>query len=342
MDARTETNGEDALTTVDMHTGGEPVRIVTGGYPPIPGATILDKRRHARDHLDHLRRRLMFEPRGHFDMYGVIPVAPDLPEADLAVLFMHNEGYSTMCGHAVIAVGRWAVDSGLVAAHAPETTVNIQCPCGLVRAHVAVSEGRAGAVRFESVPAFAFALDQEVAVDGHDGAVRLDVGYGGAFYALLDAAVFGLDVRHSPTRALVDAADAVTRAVKAHLPLRHPDDADLAFLYGTILTDGGDGAAAPSANICVFADRQVDRSATGSGVTARIACLRARDGLALGETRRFESVTGDVFTGRALSDRRVGAFEAVTVEVAGRAYYSGRARFTVEADDPLKDGFLLR
>lgn len=341
MDARTKTGGENILTTVDMHTGGEPVRIVTGGYPPIPGATILDKRRHARDHLDHLRRRLMFEPRGHVDMYGVIPVAPDLPAADLAVLFMHNEGYSTMCGHAVIAIGRWAVDSGLVPARAPKTTVAIQCPCGLVRAHVAVSEGRAGAVRFESVPAFAFALDQEMVIDGH-GPVRLDVGYGGAFYALLDAAAFGLDVRRSPTRALTDAAAAVTRTVKARLPLRHPDEDDLAFLYGTILTDGGDGAAAPSANICVFADRQVDRSATGSGVTARIACLRARDRLALGETRRFASVTGDIFTGRALSDRRVGEFEAVTVEVAGRAYYSGRATFTVEADDPLKDGFLLR
>src|SRR5262245_66311149 len=115
-----------------MRTGGEPVRIVTDGYPPIPGATILAKRRYVQERLDHLRRLLMFEPRGHFDMYGVIPVEPDLSEADLAVLFMHNEGYSTMCGHAVIALGRWAVDTGRVAKRAPETQANIQCPCGLV------------------------------------------------------------------------------------------------------------------------------------------------------------------------------------------------------------------
>jgi proline racemase len=102
------------IETTDMHTGGEPVRIVTQGYPAIPGATILEKRRYARDHLDAFRRLIMFEPRGHYDMYGVLPVAPDLPGADMAVLFIHNEGYSTMCGHATIALGRYALDQGLI------------------------------------------------------------------------------------------------------------------------------------------------------------------------------------------------------------------------------------
>ncbi|HLB80734.1 MAG TPA: proline racemase family protein, partial [Dongiaceae bacterium] len=171
-----------------MHSGGEPVRIVVSGYPPIPGATILAKRRYAREHLDRYRRLLMFEPRGHFDMYGVIPVEPDLADADLAVLFMHNEGYSTMCGHAVIALARWAVDSGRVAARAPETPVAIQCPCGLVRTRVAIEDGRAGAARFESVPAFAFALDATIELSGR-GRVELDIGYGGAFYALVPASI---------------------------------------------------------------------------------------------------------------------------------------------------------
>ncbi len=324
-----------------MHSGGEPVRIVVSGYPPIPGATILAKRRYAREHLDRYRRLLMFEPRGHFDMYGVIPVEPDLADADLAVLFMHNEGYSTMCGHAVIALARWAVDSGRVAARAPETPVAIQCPCGLVRARVAIENGRAGAARFESVPAFAFALDAAVELPG-SGRVELDIGYGGAFYALVPAAVFGLDVGRSPVGALTEAAAVVTEAVKAQVPLAHPDDPDLAFLYGTILTDGADGAAAPSANVCVFAERQVDRSPTGSGVTARIAVQHARGRVALGEERRFESVTGATYTGRALREAGVGPHRAVIVEVGGRAYYTGTARFTAEADDPLADGFLLR
>ena len=154
------------LTVVDMHTGGEPLRIVTGGYPDIPKGTILEKRAYVRDHLDHLRKLLIFEPRGHYDMYGALLVEPDLPGADLAVLFMHNEGYSTMCGHAIIALGRYAVDEGLVAKQEPITTVNIEAPCGLVVASVEVRDGKAGSVSFESVPAFLFARDQTNRIGG--------------------------------------------------------------------------------------------------------------------------------------------------------------------------------
>ncbi len=326
-----------SIETVEMHTGGEPVRLVVNGFPPIPGPTILAKRRHARAHLDHLRRLLMFEPRGHFDMYGVLPVEPDLPGADLAVLFVHNEGYSTMCGHAEIALARWAVDTGRVPKTEPESRVAIQCPCGLVEARVAAD----GSVRFESVPAFAFALDASVEIPGL-GPVTVDIGYGGAFYAVLPAERFGLDVRRSATRDLVDAAARVTAAAKAAIGLSHPDDPDLAFLYGTILTDGTDGDGAPSANICVFAEREVDRSPTGSGVTARIALQHARRRIALGEVRRFESVTGAVFTGRPVRRGQAGPFEAVTVEVGGKAHYTGRATFTLEPDDEIGKGFLLR
>lgn len=330
------------IETTEMHTGGEPVRIVTAGYPPVLGETILAKRRYARDRLDHLRRLLIFEPRGHHDMYAVLPVEPDHPEADLAVLFMHNEGYSTMCGHAVIALGRWAVDTGRVPLEAPETPVGIQCPCGLVRARVAVEGGRAGAVRFESVPAFAFALDTPVAVPGF-GTVPVDIGYGGAFYAILPAARLGLALGRDELPALVEAADRVTEAAKRQIVLLHPDDPDLAFLYGTILTDGADGAgAAPSRNLCVFAAREVDRSPTGSGVTARMALQHTRGRVGLGEERRFASLTGAVFSGRALRPAKAGAFEAVVVEVGGRAYYTGSSRFMLEPDDPLGPGFLLR
>ncbi len=330
-----------AIETVEMHTGGEPVRIVVSGYPPIEGDTILAKRRYAKDHLDHLRRLLIFEPRGHFDMYGVIPVRPSLAGADLAVLFMHNEGYSTMCGHAVIALGRWAVDAKLVPATEPETIVNIECPCGLVRARVAVADGRGGEVRFESVPAFAYALDRRIEVPGI-GPLAIDIGYGGAFYALVPASAFGLDVRASRTRDLVDAAAAVTQATKAQVVLSHPDSPDLSFLYGTILTDGRDAyAEQPTANVCVFAEREVDRSPTGSGVTARIAVQIAKGQIRMGQTRTFESVTGAIFTGRALRPASVGALPAVIVEVGGRAHYTGTARFTLEPGDDLA-GFLLR
>ncbi|PZN49421.1 MAG: proline racemase [Proteobacteria bacterium] len=329
------------LSVIDMHTGGEPVRIVTGGYPPIPRGTILEKRAWVRENVDHLRRLLMFEPRGHYDMYGALLVEPDLPDADLAVLFMHNEGYSTMCGHAVIALGRYAVDEGMVPVREPVTIVNIEAPCGLVTASVEVKDGKAGAVSFESVPAFLFARDQATDLPGF-GTVGFDIAYGGAFYALAHCRQFGLEFGRNRVRDFVDAATALTERLKADFPLAHPDHPDLAFLYGTILTDGGLGQDAPTRNVCVFADAEVDRSPTGSGVTARLASMYAKGEIALGESRSFESIVGSRFTGAVARAVRAGTHDAIIARVGGRAFYSGRAEFWLEEDDELGRGFLLR
>ncbi|MER8404704.1 proline racemase family protein [Mesorhizobium sp. M1307] len=330
------------LTVVDMHTGGEPLRIVTGGYPDIPKGTILEKRAYVRDYLDHLRKILMFEPRGHYDMYGALLVEPDLPGADLAVLFMHNEGYSTMCGHAIVALGRYAVDERLVAPREPLTTVNIEAPCGLISAAVEVRDGKAGAVSFESVPAFLFARDRRIELPGY-GPVGFDIAYGGAFYALADCRQFGLEFGRNRVRDFVDAATALTNKLKAELPLSHPDHADLAFLYGTILTDGQDAFSdTPTKNICVFAEAEVDRSPTGSGVTARLATMHAKGQIEIGRTRLFESIAGSRFSGAVVRTATAGPHDAIIARVGGRAYYSGRAEFIVEDDDELGRGFLLR
>jgi trans-L-3-hydroxyproline dehydratase len=330
---------EGSIHVLDMHTGGEPVRIVRKGYPPVLGETILAKRRYAREQLDHLRKLLMFEPRGHFDMYGALLVEPTLPGADLAVLFMHNEGYSTMCGHATIALGRYAVDHGLVPRVEPVTEVGIECPCGLVRVHVDV---RDGSVRFDSVPAFLLAEQLKVEVPGA-GPVLADVSYGGAFYALAEAGQFGLDVRTSRTRDLVDAATALSRAVASALRIEHPVEADLGFLYGSILTDGRERPEqGPSANICVFADAEVDRSPTGSGVTARMAARFQRGLLGQGQACEFESVTGARFTGEVVGTAACGPRPAVTVRVGGKAHYMGQAEYWLEPDDRIGQGFLLK
>lgn len=332
----------DAIETVEMHTGGEPLRIVTSGWPPVAGATILDKRRHARNELDHLRRMIIHEPRGHHDMYAAVFVEPDLPEADFAVLFLHNEGYSTMCGHAMIALGRYAVDHGLVRPDGPVARMKIQVPCGLVEVEVDTGEtSDAPDVSFTSVPCFAHVLDLEVDVPGF-GRITTDVGYGGAFYAILPAARLGLDLERSGVAALVDAAAAVTAAVKAVHPLDHPDDPDLAFLYGTILTDGGSGEGSPSRNICVFAEREVDRSPTGSGVSARMALAAARGEVAEGDERGFASMTGSVFSASLAGRCVVGSRPAVTLRVTGKAYYTGSSRFHLEPGDYLGRGFVLR
>ncbi|XP_071971894.1 trans-3-hydroxy-L-proline dehydratase [Engystomops pustulosus] len=336
-------NDGPVLSVVDMHTGGEPLRIVLSGAPVPSGSTLLEKRRWVRENMDWVRRVLMLEPRGHQDMYGALLVPSEEAEAQLGVLFMHNAGYSTMCGHAVIALGRFALDYGLVDPQGPETPINIHCPCGIVRAYASYSGGRSGQVRFHSVPAFTLCTDVPVDVPGY-GKVVVDVAYGGAFYAFVSAERFGLDVCSSRTRDLVDVAGAVSDAVKAQVKINHPDSEDLAFLYGTILTDGRDAySEEPTANICVFADSQVDRSPTGSGVTARIALQYHKGLIQLEQTRTFKSgATKSLFTGKAVKETVCGDYKAVIVEVSGQAHYTGTASFTLESDDPLKDGFLLK
>jgi trans-L-3-hydroxyproline dehydratase len=331
----------ETYKVVDMHTAGEPVRIVTGGYPPLEGATLLEKRRFVHERLDHVRTRLMHEPRGHAEMYGAILTEPSHPGCAAAVLFMHASGYSTMCGHATIALGRWLVDTGRVGRTGDETRFLLECPCGPVAVAVDTRGARTGAVSFDSVPAFACALDREAEVPGL-GRVRFDIGYGGAFYAVLPAARLGLDLRATPLARLVEAATAITEAVRAGPPVRHPSEPDLSFLYGTILTDDeAPGPDRPSRNLCVFGDGQVDRSPTGSGVTARIAIETARGRLVPGTPWRIEGVTGVPFEGMAVAATTAGRYPAVTVRVSGRAYYCGWSEFVVEEEDPLRDGFLL-
>ena len=204
---------------IDMHTAGEPVRIVVDGYPALAGATILDKRRDALEHHDHVRRLLMLEPRGHAEMYGAILVPPSTPGAALGVLFCHHEGYSTMCGHATIALGRFAVDRGLVPAAAPVARFGLECPCGVVAVTVAIDpDGRPGEVSFDSVPAFVLARDLEVSVAGL-GTVRLDIAYGGAFYAILPASRIGHALVGAPIAPLRDAACRITEAIRATVPI---------------------------------------------------------------------------------------------------------------------------
>eukprot|EP00795_Rhopilema_esculentum_P016334 gene16334-7724_t len=331
-----------------MHTGGEPLRIITSGYPEIIGDTILEKRRYVREHLDHLRRLLMFEPRGHYDQYGALLVKPDHPEADIAVIFMHNEGYSTMCGHAVIALGRFAIDYGykkipVDSKHQPSHSVNIQCPCGLVRTEVKMQNRKPMTVKFLSVPSFAFATDITINTCKY-GPLTLDIGYGGAFYALVSQDKLGVDVETSPVRDLVDAADAISTCVKEQVKILHPEEEDLSFLYGTIITDGKDNFSdEPTSNLCVFADRQVDRCPTGSGVTARIAVQFAKNLIPLRAERTFKNgPVKSTFTGQAFEETTCGELKAVRVQVCGVAFYTGKCSFTFEEDDPLRDGFLVK
>lgn len=327
------------LTYTDMHTAGEPVRIVTGGYPLLTGATILEKRREAEAQHDHLRRAMMLEPRGHAGMYGVIPVTPSHPQAALGVLFTHNAGYSTMCGHATIALGRWIVDQGYLPRAAPVTEFILEAPCGPLRLFCSVDNDRVTDVAFESVPAFAEAIGMRAELPPY-GPITFDIAYGGAYYAIIPASQFGLDFFRSPVNALVDAAGALTDYLRTHVPLNHPVEPDLGFFYGTIITDDAP-VSADSWNMCVFAERQIDRSPTGSGVTARVALDFAKGLVGLGVQRRFFGISGHAFTGEGLHPLDYHGKSAVTVKVGGRGFYMGEGTFVIEDEDALGHGFAL-
>ncbi|MBO9314000.1 MAG: proline racemase family protein, partial [Chloroflexus sp.] len=256
------------LTTIDAHAAGEPLRIVTGGLPELVGQTMLERRRFMRDHFDYVRQALMWEPRGHYNMYGCVITPPVSAEADLGVLFMHNEGYSTMCGHGVIALVTVLVESGAVTGDEDRASVVLDTPAGLVRATAHLEDGHVTKVSFRNVPSFLYMRDLVIEVPGY-GQVTCDIAWGGAFYAVLPAAQLGLRVEPTKMAALVAAGEAIKRAVNEILPVQYPDESDLSFLYGTIFTDQPEDPTHHSRNICIFANAEVDRSPTGTGVSAR-------------------------------------------------------------------------
>jgi trans-L-3-hydroxyproline dehydratase len=329
------------ITTIDVHVAGEPLRVITGGFPELPGKTILEKRRAARAQYDDLRRALMWEPRGHADMYGCLLLPPTTPEADLGVLFLHNEGYSTMCGHGVIGLVTAVLQNGILRKAEPETLVRLDTPSGLVTARASVENGRVRSVVFTNVPSFVAALDQVVEVPGV-GSVRYDLAFGGAFYVFCRAADLGVELQPAEARHLIALGTHIKDAIASSRSLHHPVEPELAYLYGTIFVGPSQTPGAHSRQACVFADGALDRSPTGTGVSARLALLHARGELEVGQPYVVESLLGTCFTGRTLERMVYAGVPAVIPEVEGCAYVTGRHEFLIDPEDPLRSGFLLR
>lgn len=323
------------IETIDMHTGGEPLRVLVSGLPAIAGRDVLEKRRHFRELLDHLRTGLMFEPRGHADMYGAVLTAS--LSADFDVFFLHNEGYSTMCGHAIIALTKLVIEAGLVAG--PE--VSFAVPAGRIEARAQVSDGRIIRTSFRNVPSFVYRRDESLQVDGV-GAVRFDIAYGGAFYAVVDAPSLGLELRPANVAQLIDAGRRIKHAIMKAILIEHPFERDLSFLYGTIFVGPAEDNAHHSRNVCIFADGEVDRSPTGSGVSARAAIHHAKGELAANEEITIESILGSTMTVRVAAQTAFGPFAAVIPEVSGTAHVTGRHEFWFDPADPLGRGFIFR
>lgn len=329
------------VRTLDTHTGGEPLRVVTNGVPELNGETILEKRRYMREELDNYRRMLMWEPRGHADMYGAIVTEPAAEAADFGVLFIHNEGYSTMCGHAIIALGKVAVETNVISGDFADGEMTIETPAGLVHVQADVINGRVDSVEFTNVPSFVYERSIEVIVPCL-GTIECDIAFGGAFYAYCDASQFDVNLGPDDFWRLIEIGQAVKAAVSNAVDIEHPTEDDLGFLYGTILTGAPHSDEADSRNVCVFADGEVDRCPTGTGVSGRVA-LRADNGsLVSGEELTVESIVGSVFTGCYEEEMIFGGYDAVSPIVRGTAHITGRHEFLVDPTDPFDDGFILR
>lgn len=327
------------ITTVDMHTGGEPLRVITSGLPPIEGRTVLEKRRYFREHCDHLRTALMWEPRGHADMYGAVVTPSDT--ADFDVFFLHNEGYSTMCGHAILALIKLALETGLVRKGGDRPDLVINVPAGTVHGHAVMDADKVLEASFRNVPSFVYLRDQRVDVPGL-GHVRFDVAYGGAFYAVVEAAPLSLELTAEDYTRLIDCGRRIKQAVMAHFPIEHPFETDLSFLYGTIFTGPALTSGHHSRNVTVFAEGEIDRSATGTGVSARAALHHTKGELRLDEKITIESILGSTMSVRAIEKTTFGTYDAIIPEVSGTSSFTGRHEFYFDPADALAKGFIFR
>ena len=324
------------VRTVDYHTGGEPFRIVTAGVEPLEGDTILEKRRFAAERVDAVRRLLVFEPRGHADMYGGFVVEPNDAGADLGVVFFHNAGYSTACGHGTIALVTWAIDERLVPVEEPETRVVVDVPSGRLETWARIERGRVIAVRFRNVPSYVVA--EGLRLETSAGVLEADLAFGGAFYASVPERVEPAELPR-----LIELGREVKRLIEDERAVVHPLEPELRDVYGVIFWETlAPGAPLVQRNVTVFADGEVDRSPCGSGTSARLALLDRQGWLPRGAELRPRSIVDSEFTGRVVGEAAVAGVPAVITEVEGRAYRTGRHEFELDPDDRLGTGFLLR
>ncbi len=360
--ARQRERSRLVVETLELHCAGEPLRLIRSGYPAVPQAPIEERRAWVREHADHIRRMLMYEPRGHRDMYGAVLLPPDRDDADVAVLFMHNEGYSTMCGHGIIALTQGLIEEGLYPAVTPVTEIRWETPAGLVRASAEVSVGVGAepvvrSVRFENVPAYLHAEGLVMRPRGvrlfgaaaERKGLSVALAYGGAYYGIVDVGELGLRVVPEQIEQLTRAGAAITEALRRDHSPAHPTEASLGFVYGTILVDS-DPASSPDGlardatvrNVTVFADAEVDRSPCGSGTSALLAARHALGASEVGDSIVNAGITGESFSARVEGTTRVGQHAAVITSVQGHGYVSGHARFVLDERDRLGRGFLLR
>lgn len=330
------------IETTDYHTAGEPFRIITSDSLALQGEGILDKRAYAQEHLDEVRKLLINEPRGHADMYGCFVTDPEDNGADLGVVFFHNEGYSTACGHGTIALVTWALESGRLQREGSEVEVTVDVPSGRLPTLARVDGEKVTWVRFRNVPSFVETTG--VQIETPAGRVSVDVSYGGAFYGSVDASTLDLPVETDNVGRFRELGGMIKDSLNRDHAFTHPQDPRLEGIYGVIFFErqpDEDGALCQR-NVTVFADREVDRSPCGSGTSARLALLDASGELERGRRLLHRGIVGGEFLAWVDRDERVAEREAVVTQVQGSAHVTGFHRFVLDPSDELGTGFILR
>jgi proline racemase len=328
------------ITAIDTHTEGNPERVVTGGIPSIPGKTMLEKSKYARDNLDDLRCLLVHEPRGHSNMYAALLVPPTVEEADIGVIYLEPGGYVTMCGHGTIAVCTVLIETGIIEAREPETDIALDTPAGLVRARVTVKDARAEAVTLRNVPSFLYKKDIELEVSGV-GLLKMDIAYGGNFYAIVEVERVGLELKSENANQLISVGTKIWQTVNERVEIHHPLEPQIDCINYVEFCAPATHPKATMKNAVVVPPAGMDRSPCGTGTCAKMATLYSKGELGMKEKFVHESIIGTLFYGELLAETKVGPYVAVVPTIRGSAYITGIHQFFVDPNDPFPEGFHL-
>lgn len=329
-----------SIHAIDSHTMGEPTRIIVGGVPSIPGKTMAEKKEYLQKNMDDIRTGIMLEPRGHNDMFGSILTTAVSEEADFGVIFMDGGGYLNMCGHGSIGAVTAAIETGIVEMKEPVTYVNFDTPAGFIKAEAQVKNGKVQEVSIVNVPAFLYKRDQEIEMEGY-GKIKFDISFGGSFFAIVEAKQFGLEIVPANANKLKDLGIALRDKINQVMPPQHPTLAHIKTVDLVEFFGPAQSADANYRNVVVFGQGQVDRSPCGTGTSAKLATLFAKDQIKEGEPFVYESIIGTKFKGEIVGTGKIGEFTTVTPKITGAAYITGFNHFVFDQDDPVVHGFLL-
>lgn len=330
------------IHSLDIHTAGEPLRIIIDGFADLQGQTMVQKRADCLARFDDLRKTLMFEPRGHADMYGAVITKPERKDSHFGVLFLHNEGYSTMCGHAIIALATAAKDCSVSNFIEGVNELRIDTPAGLIKAYITLKNEQLTNVCFDNVASYAAKLDMQIELPML-GAVNCDIAYGGAYYAFIDADSIDLSLALNNHEQIICLGKSIKQQINSHYQPTHPTDDALSFLYGVIFYSNSHKAHSSfSRHVCIFAEGELDRSPTGTGVSARAALEFAKGRLKIGQRVKIESILGSIFTVELKAQCLLADINAVVPQVSGEAFVTGKHTFLIDPNDPLKQGFIFR